>query len=72
MASHQMSRLGVLIGVIGQATGMVLIMMVACLVGLFSLPLWVLIILRDLKWTEWFHTRYREFKEFESEMSRLR
>ena len=56
----------ILIGMTAQGLGMLMILMTACLVGLLSLPLWVLIILRDLKWTDW----YREFKLSMKSLSR--
>ena len=47
-----MTWMGVLMGLTLQGLGMLLIVMTACLVGLLSLPLWVVIILRDLRWEE--------------------
>jgi anaerobic C4-dicarboxylate transporter len=53
-----MTWVGVLMGITGQALGMLLIVLTATLVGLLSLPLWVAILLKDLQWNHW----YRQFK----------
>jgi hypothetical protein len=44
----------VLTGLACQVIGMILIICAALLAGLFSLPIWVLMILRDLGLPEWF------------------
>ena len=47
-----MTWVGVLMGLTLQGLGMIMIVITATLVGLLSLPLWVVIILRDLRWEE--------------------
>ena len=47
-----MTWVGVLMGLTLQGLGMIMIVITATLVGLLSLPLWVVIILRDLRWDQ--------------------